>query len=431
MAKATRCAICDSVRTASVDYARRVLPEHSRREDNSRAIAESFGFCIGHARAILRAGECLFVNGECAASHDRPHAEAAEDVWAREIVAVASAAATSLLRMLELGLGRDVRVLDSVFRASSACPACSYVERRRSHLLSLEADAWRGGARSSVCLPHFRALIGHSKQGDLLRWVAIETESLVAAPRSLESLHLVAGSLEEAFEMVGETTEHSTRLTDLDAAGPYSTCAICAAVRHAHGAWLDSAAEAARLKVAEWATLPHCPSHLWDCFASGDAVLATHSVVHTIDAAIEALRQATVWLGNEERRFAAEAQSVWFRLPNPAYVLGQQRKALKALWHCPVCERLAIAQERAVSELCARLDDRCDRERFEHGPGLCIKHFAQSWLTASEGPARDTLTRAQATALRRLERECADSAKNSTWRTAILRFSPSLSGARC
>jgi hypothetical protein len=58
---------------------------------------------------------------------------------------------------------------------------------------------------------------------------------------------------------------------------------------------------------------------------------------------------------------------------------------------CPGCERLFVAEAHAGVRLIDLLHAKKHRDAFEHGYGLCMKHFAQVYLIAPKGVIRSTL----------------------------------------
>ena len=380
------------MRGTTADYARRVLCDPSRGEANARTIAEAFGFCLAHA------GHLLGIERR-----------------ASDIAAVMKGAAAAAGDLLGPGAGHEDRLLDLLFGAAQACPACRHSGRRLAGLLARHAAALRSSMRGAArppppCLPHFRALVAMSEQADLRSWIVAEIDFLSAVVPSADAAPVVAG------------------LPDVPCAGfdgpTTSGCPICAAMQRARARWLESAKVSAQTGLVPWAVLPGCAEHLWACALSGDSRLAIGAVEHAIDAALGTLRRAVSWLDKEDRRLELEARSVFYRPRSPAFVLGQRRKALRGLWRCAACERMAAARERAVGALLERLSDKRRREEFERGYGLCMKHFAEVRLVAPAGTLRETLTALHAAKLRALEQDLAGG--TAAWKESICRFSGSV-----
>lgn len=106
----------------------------------------------------------------------------------------------------------------------------------------------------------------------------------------------------------------------------------------------------------------------------------------------------------------------------------------------PVCERLAVARDRALSLLFGLLEGRQHRATLESGYGLCLKHFSRT-LAFHPAPAiRSALVEVEAAKLARLHWELEESLRKvawnvrpepkgteqTAWRRAVLRFSGSL-----
>lgn len=381
-----------------------MLADPSRREANGQAIAESFGFCHADAAALLGLYRPKPVPHSRRTDLDRSDP-------GEHVRSVLRLAARYELKLLARGPDRERRLLGLMLRAARACPACHYAERRVAGVLSQHAAKLRAGERlPRICLPHFRSLIGKSRQADLRAWIRLEADSLRAAPRAETSMPLVAGRPKPA----AATT----------VAAPMGwRCSVCAAVQRAHGEWLEDAKTAVHLGLAEWNALPACPEHLWDCARAGDGALARRAAEHALDTALATLERADAWLESEDRRLALESRSVWHKPKSPAYLLGRRRKVLRALWNCAACERLVAAAERAAGRLCEDLAAVPGREGYERSGGVCMQHFAQACLIAPDGPVRATLIGVQSAKLRELE--CALGRRDGPWQDALLRFCPS------
>jgi hypothetical protein len=116
----------------------------------------------------------------------------------------------------------------------------------------------------------------------------------------------------------------------------------------------------------------------------------------------EALQAGVVALAHDNASREAAKQSVFYRRKSAAWILGQQRKMITRIPRCPACERMSIAQERAVGDLVCKLGDARRRNVTGTLADLCLKHFASVYAFVWKSDMRVTLVSAQIDTLRRL-----------------------------
>lgn len=414
------CSLCASMHGTTARYARTVLCNSERREANAEAIADALGFCPAHG---------AFVAGL--------------DGHGAEIGAVMREAIRRTRMLLDAGPGKEDRLLEVLFAAANACPACRYAERRLTGFLLRHAAFLRTSVRYSaqpkrpLCLPHFVSLIGVSEKKDLLPWAGMEIDFLSKVSGSLDaggpSAMLAATRLVAGYPDATPAFLLKNAAPLLEDAG----CTVCLAMRRAFFRWIEALRESIRIDAAPSVLLATCPEHVWACNLFGDSEVAARATRHALGVALRTLRRAAVKLHQEDRRLEAEARSVWFKRKNPAYLLGKQRNVITKMPRCFACERVAVARDRAIGEVLEQMREKRHREAFEREFGLCMKHFALARVIAPAGMVRDFLTEIHAAKLHSLELELAGLAPDtgrvdrpdcairaaSPWEEAICRFS--------
>lgn len=392
-----RCSLCDAMQGTEAHYVACVLCDPGHLDANVRAIAEAFGFCPAHAGHVALADE---------------HTTAIASVMRHALAATRA--------LLDERPGMEDWLRDILFAAEDACPACSFAERRLSGFLGRHAAALRSHshkrarAQCTLCLPHFQALIGISELPDLPQWTAAQIEILASAAAALETGG--ATGLSAVTRLVA-----GRRGAFFAASEPLGTaCRVCFAMQAAKLRWLMLARESVRTDAAPGMILPTCPEHIWACHASADARLALHATRHALEVRLQNLRKAAVFLEEQARRLELSKRSVWYRAKNPAYILGQRRRAVTEMLRCPACERMAVARDRAVGELLEDL--RSKRDSPERSHDLCMKHFAHARIIAPAGVVRDTLTSIQQAELSALGHELAE-VPDRLWKQALAHLS--------
>lgn len=401
------CAVCEAMQGSEAHYAQRVLPDPRHVPVNAQAVADALGFCHLHVGHVL-------------APHER--ASAVGTVMHR---------ALGLLRpLLEARNGTDDHafevqdhVLEILFAARSGCPACSFAERRLTGLLARHAAELRSGREVNVgrertlCVPHFRALIGFSALSDLADWVEMEVEALACAEARLQRdepctvralVRIIAGRRARPPQAVPGIVD----------------CPVCVAMRAAKERWLELARGSVRADAAPSLIMPSCPEHIWDCHDTHDAGLAAFASRIAFNTVLDHLRRAAVLLRHEERKLEESKRSVWYKKKSPAYILGHRRALVTKAPVCPACERIAVARDAAINRLLEELRHRQMREDFERGPGLCIKHYALARIIAPAGAVREAIEGTQLRRLSVIENKLSRSPADA-WREAVIYLSDS------
>lgn len=131
-------------------------------------------------------------------------------------------------------------------------------------------------------------------------------------------------------------------------------CAICLERRRAWLEWTAWLGAAAGRREAPADLLPTCPEHVWPLIRHGGIALATAVTWHALGAALEEVHIAVPRQPPPPRRLPERIDE---RLWGPQRRLAAARAALARGLRCPVCARLAVAEERALALLLAVLED--------------------------------------------------------------------------
>lgn len=398
--RAPGCPICESLARNEPRYATEVLADGAHAELNAEAIADALGFCGVHGVEIQ--------------SHEG---------LAEAIGAVMLRAVSRTITLFEAPPSWQDRLREVLFGARSACPACSFAERRLSGLVARHASLLRenAAARSAsvraLCLPHFDALLRESELPDLVPWLSLE----------VDGLGVVDAALQEHGERALATVTRWVAGPMADkclATNPERRCPVCRAVDASRTRWLALLEDSLRTDAAPEMLLPMCARHIVDCHRTGDARLAFAATRHALGVSLTHLRRAVHVVAAEERKLELAKQSVWYRKKSPAYLLGQRRRVIRDLPRCPACERAVLAAERALSQVLEALrEDRAWRPPCGDS-GLCMKHFAAARILGSSAGAREALVGMQTAALRSLEARLAES-RAAHWKDAVARFTGS------
>ena len=348
-------------------YVRDVLDDPAQLEANVEAIADAVGFCARHAGLIANvAGNTPTID------------------------AVLERASRAILALFDARPGGNDRLKDILFSAASACPACAFEDRRLTPLLAHRAASLRRRPdfdAAPVCLPHFHGLIDESQLSDLRAWAAMQGECIAAAAAALDAD--TAEAMTAATGLIAGTQPAPA------AASLPAVCPVCAAMTAARTRWQVLARESLRTGAAPEMLLPLCGQHIWSCHADVDGRLAEWTTRTVLKIAARNLRLSAIKIEDEERKLERSKASVWYRARNPAYILGQRRRIVSQMPRCAACERIAVARDRAVSDLLEQLQSERGRELLERDGGLCMKHFALARVIAPAGVVRDALTTVQ------------------------------------
>ncbi len=446
------CPICCESRRVDSSYFFWFFNESYYASFTLDALHRSLGFCLGHAEVLSSA-----------------QTGAAQLAYVHHV----------LVRRVRLALAADAAGQGGrrpprgpTVARSGPCPACHSraggADRNVSWLAGILEDPAlfeeRYGRPGMLCVPHLRALAPRVSDAAFGRLLAAHGTAMTAAleelpagrpggsrgdllERVLPALHLAvghdteldpypspdeAGSGERARDPVAELAESLRR----------DCCPLCLEVRRAWlewTAWLDAASSRGEPQLAD--LLPTCAEHVWPLVRHGRPPLAAAVARRALGAAlveVDMARGALLPRPRPERERLTERLHRILREPRRR--VEAARDVLARGLRCPVCERLAVARDRALALLLALLADRRHRAAFADGYGLCIAHLAQALAWDPKPETRRLLVEVEDARLASLEWELAEAmrktawqfrpeakgAEQTAWRRALLRFSGSL-----
>lgn len=175
-------------------------------------------------------------------------------------------------------------------------------------------------------------------------------------------------------------------------------CSVCVEVERARLRWLETAAFAVAHGLDDWLVLPTCPEHVALMSATSANDVRARVAVHALQVAGEQTHlqlRALVRSAESKAEQAAAAIVRWGRRPRRRKTEAPPPPAPR-IARCAACERLAIAELHAVGRLLRLLRDPRQRDAFQAGYGLCMKHHAQAYLLEPRGAVRTLLAHDQA-----------------------------------
>lgn len=417
-------------------------------------LTRSWGFCRGHAASLTRK-----VGG------------------AYQLAAVYRVLVSRLRAVLGHVASPPSRahLPDVTLQTASLCPPCrsrrDLAERGvfwMARLLRDPEHVDRYAQPGLLCFPHLQDIIPRVSRPVLERLLALHGDAMMSAFKSLNgeqaereasaegppvtadavarAVRLAVGHQGAAgFPALGDAgRSRGTRDPVADLLGVVSRgrgCPVCHAARRAWiewGRWLDGAIVDGRV-VDD--LLPTCPEHV-SAFVQIDgrgltAAIASHALaltLHIIEEASKTLRSPAPRYPGRPVTQLVEA------LAGPRRRERQARAGLVRARPCPVCRRLAVAEDRTLSLLCVLAGDPAHRSTVERGYGLCVRHLCRAIALECPEAVRRTLIEIEAARLARLEWELEEAlrkvawecrpetvgAEGSAWRRAVVKFSGSL-----
>ncbi len=227
----------------------------------------------------------------------------------------------------------------------------------------------------------------------------------------------------------------------LDVMSRGSGCPVCHAARRAWiewVRWLDGAL--AKEEVVD-DLLPICPEHVSAFVQIDSRALTAATASHALALALGLIEQASNTLRSPAPAYPGRPIGRLVEaLAGPRQRERQAREGLVRAQPCPVCLRLAVAEDRALSLLFALAGDRAHQPMVERGGGLCVRHFRRALALEPPKTVRRVLIEIEVATLARLEWELEEAlrktgwdcrpeavgAEESAWRRAVIKFSGSL-----
>jgi hypothetical protein len=454
------CPVCHEAARSDEQYFFWFLNETYYEPLTIDALTRALGFCLTHAEALMRSG-----------------AAASQVATVFELLSRRMRERLGAVRLgAEAGGGRA-----SALRREGRCPACQgRLEQEMStgfwlrQILEDPAYAVRYGQPGLLCFPHLQLVASRVSPPTLGRLLATHDAALRGAIDALaEGEAGLEGAPGEARPDLRKAMLPALRLAvghERDTAayprldGPEAprpapdpvaeflercegrACPVCLEVRHAWiewARWLDQAVSRADAVIED--LLPGCPEHVWAVVHRGCTALGRRATHRVVEASLDEIRMRTDTLAG--RPEAGKGRRPLARLEEairgPRRRLQLTRGALARPLRCRLCERLTLAENRALALLFALLEDRRHRATVERGHGLCLNHLARALAL---GPAPDIVADLVAVEMARLAclqweleealrksawqfRPEARGAESTAWRRALLRFSGSLGTA--
>lgn len=343
---------------------------------------------------------------------------------------------------------REQRVTRSGARRSSPerCPTCTFQEEsagrlafflgallRRTHSLD------RYGDPALFCMPHFVRIADGLGSKDLERFLRLQRD---AAQRALAKLGTPANPLDDRTDDIrqaaklavgippeavpvpaprttgepGSPRDHSfqfaRRLRDP------SSCPVCTEVMGAWGDWTVGLERLVEAREPVNDLLPLCRLHVWAYLLHASPVLGALAAQAALDSADTALHMALEAGWGEKARQETMDLPAWRRAFTGRKPAARAMETLRVLSpRCPVCERVALAEDRALDLLSALLLSGRHIHAYERGHGLCARHLGKVLRRRLDAEVRSVLLRAGAATVAGLLWELEESGRKRAWTT--------------
>ena len=393
------CELCGTDAAGALAYFEMAFGEPHHAAAASEGIADALGFCSRHGRDLLAR---------------TPHRIAVARVFEGVVPLV-----LPLLAQSRFG---DERFQQVYFSAPDACPACAYehraVGRHAARLCRQHFSAGEPGDGQDLplCNSHFQVLVRRLKPERRMPALARHAQALDQAAGAVENL-LAGGvpgqagladlpSLAHALgicacppnavpDVPGSSLVEALQVCDdfEQALAWRGACSVCMEVERARQRWMTAVPLAVTHHLDDWLFLPTCPEHVSAIAGLGNTAVTAAVAAHALRVAGEHAHQQLrilVRAAESEAEQAAARIVGWGRRPRRRKSDPPKPPAPK-IARCAACERLAIAELHATGRLLRLLNRDKQRQTFEAGYGLCMKHHAQAYLLAPKGEVRAVL----------------------------------------
>ena len=376
------CVVCAQLAGADERYFGRLMRDARARTLLSQTVATSMGFCADHS-AVL------------ASSHTA----------ARALDDTIHAAARHLVSLLERTAMQDELLQDILFNARGRCPACAYFHRSQGRALArvlngLENNGNHAGV-PPLCFTHTQLLVQRTEpplRGRLVRQLrnmartateVFDAPSIVSSSESVRAIRHILYPLARDGMPRGETA---------------CVCPVCEAIRTGRTRWLTSAAENVRLEQPGWIALPTCRNHLFLCLAQADRELQRAALQRYLEAVLAARPVNPVPGSSKAPKRSPRSRLRWFNAAGSAARANGTVHAPETVQReaCPGCDSEEIAARRAIAWLIREVSRAKDDDHAARvTSGVCMKHFAEALIYASEPLIEHRLKTALCHTLRR------------------------------
>ncbi len=370
------CTICTQLADADGRYFGRLMRDARARTALAQTIATSMGFCTGHAALVA--------------------APCSEAPWALgTIVSEARHHLGSLLERTDL---QDELLQDILFNARGRCPACAYFHRIEgraiSHVLR-SVDSARRTPRPELCFVHTQLLAQRAEpplRSRLVRFLRTRARDVLTTFDASPEM-----SADDRVAMVRMLIYPLGR-SEVPRPQADCACPVCEASRVAHEQWLTAAADNVRLEQPGWITLPTCHTHLLRCLEQADGNLQRAALQRYLEAALPGRPAPASGEGSATKR-RRRNKVRWFDAATRAAEINNTASASHASGApqhepCPGCDTEEIAARRAIAQLIRKVSRAAGEEVMLVTSGLCLKHFAEALIYASDPVIERRLTAA-------------------------------------
>jgi hypothetical protein len=203
---------------------------------------------------------------------------------------------------------------------------------------------------------------------------------------------------------------------------------VCLEVDRARSEWAGWLAEAASRGWEIEDVLPACPAHVAAVAGSNPFLgfAVSRKTLRTVQDRIALSRKTR---DPSELRDAAPGDRPLRRILSSFRRRNRppiRRDLLGSGIPCPVCKRLDLARDRALSLLFALLEARPHRRRYEGGYGLCFRHFLRALALHPPEHTRGILREVESAQLARLQWELEEFVRKEAWSNR-----PEAAGTEC
>lgn len=394
------CPICVSAAENGAAYFARAFGAQRNISLTAESIADALGFCRRHGARVLTHTELVPAIGQVF-----------RDVVGR------------IGPMVAEDYARGDQFWQTFFGARDACPACAHEQRAvsrhagqlaRSYANSVDAPA--SSTLACVCVAHLRRIAEELSPELRMPFLAHCIDKMNNAERFLEesltdyadcgaetrenrereiqrSFNLAGGygnatAILRGASSSGECSYHTLACHDPDS----DHCPVCAEIERTRCRWMQSVQDAERHHIEGWLLFPTCPDHVATISSLGDRKLTCAVMSNALRGAIGQVQyeiRRLIRAAETQEEFPAVRIAPWGKRrrrksPGPKLVAPRPDE-------CPACERIVLAEARAVGNLLDALTREKYRDDYRRGYGLCMKHFAQAGLVAPRGAVRNTL----------------------------------------
>ncbi len=406
------CPLCETSTSSDAGYFARAFGEPRLFAATGEAMADALGFCPRHGASLL-----------------------SQEQLSDGVVQVLRNAIPRVMLLLNEDYLREPQVQQALFAAGSACPACTYASRAVGRHAASLARQFSGAANQAgfgrldaLCVGHFQrfaadlaptprlaVLIAYADNLDrvagtmkvLLRtapetdaWPPDDTAATLNHPLGLVAGMPAAGAPSSDAGFAG-VLEHCPTL--VDAISLRQACPICIETARARQRWLQNVQAAAHFEQDAWLFFPTCSEHIGMVARLGEPKLTAAVVSRALSVTRRYLRQQiqvlvrAAELRDEQARIKAEGPEVWaaHKRKRAKQNTVDEKVPTARLAPCPGCARIEIAEIGTAGKLVDLLHQKKYRDAFGRCDGLCMRHFAQTYLLAPKGLVRSMLAEDQ------------------------------------